>query len=340
MARPDVGVIGTGSVGQRFVEFLADDGFAVTAFDIDEDALEAAVEAGATAAESAADLTSAVDVVMLSLPGKPYVETAMEGPSGVLDALDAGQVVVDTGTTPPDVDRHYQALCADRDAGYLDAGITGGGPGPRYTMFVGGKEEHYEIARPAIECVSSQHDHFGRIGNGHVVKAAHRAYQNLRAAVDAEVVELLRNSGIDPERVDELLELGVRDALFEEEYSETDGFESAVAGEPTDWPGGEVRTDDSGARTRLRSSEWAKDPVYALRVAQSTNSYVPLLTAALQTQLAAENIAGALSEREIEYFDEAWRDRRTFRLVYRALNRPGAEWASLARQSGVTEHQE
>ena len=200
-------------------------------------------------------------------------------------------------------------------------------------MFVGGPVDHYESAKPVIECLSSRHEHFGRVGRGHVVKAAHRAYQNLRAAVDAEVVELLRTSGVDPERVDSLLELGVRDELLEERYPTAEGFSAAIEGEPDDRPGGDVRFDESGARTRLRSSEWAKDPTYALEVARSVNAYVPLLAATYQTQLAAENVAGALSGRDIGYKDADWNDRTAYRLVYRALNRPAAEWGSLARQA-------
>lgn len=333
MTHPDVGLIGAGNVGQRFVEFLLEDGFEVTVHDVDPDAQAAAEDRGAAGAADPAAVTAAATVVVLSLPGRPYVEAVMEGEDGVLEGIDAETVVMDTGTTPPATDVQYAAACAEHDAGYVDAPLTWYGPGARATMFVGGEQAHYEAANPVIECLSSDHVHFGPVGSGHVVKAGHRAYQNLRAAVDAEIVSYFENNGIDPADVDELLDLEVRDELLTDEYPTTAGFAAAVSDDPWDFPGGEVRIDDSGARPRMRESEWAKDPTYALRIAHASNTHVPLLEAATRTQRAAENIAGALARRDIGYLDDEWVDRTGFRLVYRLLSRPGHEWASYAYQA-------
>lgn len=333
MAKPSVGLIGAGNVGKRFVEFLIEDGFSVTVHDVDPAAQNAAVERGADGAPTPAAVASDAAVVVLSLPGRPYVEAVMEGEDGILAGITAGSVVMDTGTTPPSTDVQYAAVCAEHDAGYLDSPLTWYGPGPRATMFVGGDLDQYKVAKPVIECLSTDHHHFGPVGSGHVVKAGHRAYQNLRAAVDAEIVSYFDNNGIAPAAVNELLDLGVREELLIDEYPTTAGFASAVAGDPWDHPGGEARIDERGARPRLRESEWAKDPTYALRIAHASNTHVPLLEAATRTQRAAENIASALARREIGYLDEEWVDRTGFRLVYRLLSQPGHEWASYAAQA-------
>ena len=55
----------------------------------------------------------------------------------------------------------------------------------------------------------------------------------VRAAVDAELAEFLRNNGVDPEAADETLELGLRDRLFEEDYPDVSGFEDALEGGET-----------------------------------------------------------------------------------------------------------
>jgi len=63
-------------------------GYDVTAFDVDETALAAAREAGAAAAEDPAALADAVDGVVISVPGDPYVEAVMESVDGVLAGID------------------------------------------------------------------------------------------------------------------------------------------------------------------------------------------------------------------------------------------------------------
>jgi hypothetical protein len=53
---------------------------------------------------------------------------------------------------------------------------------------------------------------------------------------------------------------------------------------------------------------------------------MPLLTTAYQTQLAAQNYAEALFDRELVFQDEEFFDRADTAAVYRLLNRPSEEW--------------
>ena len=333
--RPEaIGLVGAGRVGQSFVNKLTRAGYDTVVFDVDGEAVEAAVERGATDADSPADATARTDVVLLSLPTREAVETAMEGASGVLDSLGSGQVVVDTGTTMPDVDVRYRGRCRDRDAGYVDCGITRHGPGtsdrdePAYTMFVGGDAADYEVVRPVIEALSNRHEFFEGAGNGHVVKAAVVLRATCRAALVAETCEFLSNCGIDPERVVDLLDWDVPDPYLDPPYLTNRGFERALRGDgETGERGFGV---DDGTYTRLRTSAWAKDPAYALAVARASNSHVPMLTAAYQMALLAENYGAALADRELEFGDPEW---HLFHLrsVYRALARPQEEWCRLDR---------
>ena len=82
----------------------------------------------------------------------------------------------------------------------------------------------------------------------------------------------------------------------------------------------------------MRRSDWAKDPSYALAIAHASNTYVPLLTAAHQTQLAGENYGAAVLDRDLEFNDPDWHHPSQITSVYRALNRPQEEWCRLSRQ--------
>ena len=329
-----VGVIGVGTMGHNFVQWLLEGGFDVYAYDIDEDRLEAAKAMGASASDNATHLAAQSDCVVLSLPGSEYVEQAMGGPNGVIEGIGDGDIVLDTGTTRIETDVHYQRECAERGADLLDAPVTWGGPGDRTTMFVGGDEQSYRRAKPVIETLSSQHHHFGEVGSGQVVKGGHRLRQNNHAMVDAETVEFWRNNGVDPEAVDELLELGLHPRMFEEEYPSTSGWDTVPEGEQSE------ETEESGprlsagvARPRMDVSHWAKDQAYAIEIGHSSNTALPVSSAVYHAMLMSENYASALFDRSLGFQDPEWYDRADPITHFRRLNRPAEQWRRLEADS-------
>lgn len=360
-----VGVVGVGRVGRWFVTKLTRAGYGTVACDVDPEAVAAAVETGADAAADPATLTRRADVIVLSLPTRGAVEAVMEGPDGVLDALGEDQTVVDTGTTPPDVAVHYERVCRDRGAAYVDCGITRHGPGegdrpdePAYTLLVGGRRAAYERVRPVLATLGHTHEFFEGVGQGHVVKAGVALRAVCRAAVAAETCQFLDDNGVDPERVATLLDWELPAPYFDPPYPTARGFDRATSpgerssdtgdggGTPDstedgdggrDAPGPEAgtrapgpRIDDDGARPRLAPSPWLKDPSTALAVAHAAGSHVPMLSAAHQSAVLAANLGAALTDRELAFNDDEW---RLFHLrsVYRALSNPGAEWRRLDR---------
>lgn len=334
---PDIGLVGVGDVGQWFVAKLVRAGFEPAVYDADGDAVADAVEAGARAVDSAAELADSVDVVVLSLPSRDAVEAVMEGENGVLETLGASQVVVDTGTTPPDTDVRYQTRCHERDAGYVDCGITHRGPGefdeetgPAFAMFVGGTREDYERARPVVQALAHDHEFYEGIGNGHVVKAANRLRETCQIAVAAEVSEFLVDSGIDPERVVDQLDWDIPAPYLDTPYPDPAGFERATETSDGTTESRDVPVDTDGPRTRLRTSDWASDQQHVLDVAHAGTTHVPMFTAAHQTMLAAENYGAALLDRELAFNDSEWRPFHVA-AVYRAMNRPQAEWRRLSQ---------
>ncbi|MFD1514248.1 NAD(P)-dependent oxidoreductase [Halomarina rubra] len=331
-----VGIVGAGRVGQWFVTKLVRESYDVVVSDVDPEAVADAVDRGAAAAEHAADATARADVVVLALPTREAVETAMEGADGVLDALEPGQAVVDTGTTTPDLDVHYHGRCRERDAGYVDCGLTRHGPGraegdePAYTLFVGGERDDYESVRPVVDALAYTHEFFEGVGNGHVVKLGVALRASIRATMAAEVCEFLSHNGVDPDQVVDLLEWEIPSVYVDPPSVPTRGFERARETDDGETEPRGVRVDDAGERARLRTSAWAKDTAYALDVAHSSNSYAPLLTAAHQTRLLAENYGAALTDRDLSFGDEEWGPFH-LRSLYRALSRPQEEWRRLGR---------
>ncbi len=325
-----VGVIGVGTMGSHIVEWLLEAEYTVYAYDIDEGRIEAAEAMGANGTDDAAEVSAQATVILLSLPGSEYVIDAMDGSRGVLNGMGADQVLIDTGTTRIETDLYYQQRCAEAGSDLLDAPVTWGGPGDRLTMFVGGDASTYERVTPVLDAITSQHHRFGELGAGQIVKAGHRLRQNNQAMVDAEMVEFLRNNGVDPADADDLLELGLHSRLFEEDYPSTVGWDRGRVegdGEPAG-----VSFIDSGDRPRMDVSHWAKDQAYAVEIGHASNTALPISTAVYHAMLMSENYATALFDRPLRFQDPDWFDRADPVSHFRRLNRPAEEWDRVNQQ--------
>lgn len=323
-------------MGLNFVRWLTDASYEVVAFDIDPDRQAAAEDAGGVPGTHPADVAANVDVVVMALPGSQYVETVMEGKNGVLETLEGGQLVIDTGTSRVDTETYYEHVCEERGAGYIESPLTWSGPGDKPTMFIGGNEEWYERGREIIETMSHSHDRFGDIGKGQVMKAGHRLRQNNMAAVDAEMVEFLRNNGVDPKAADDLMQFNLDDRFFDESYPSTEGWERAMAEntpETGDHSDNSYNIEEMGIRPRLRQSHWAKDQAYAIEIGHSSNTSMPITSAVYHVMLMSQNYAEALLDRNIVFQDTDWFDRSDPITQYRRTNRPAEEWRRLRENS-------
>ena len=214
-----VGLIGVGSIGSHFTGELRDEGYPLTVYDLDAAKVTQAVERGAVGAASPAEVTAQADVILLSLPGSPQVETVMSGAEGVLAALRPGQLVVDTGTTRVSTELLYHRLCAEQGAGYIDSPITWRQHG--LLLMVGGPEALYEQARPVLECISYQVRRVGEIGQGQALKYVNQLLQAGQLAVACEAIEFARAAGLDPKLPQEYLGFAIPDVIYGDTFEGT-----------------------------------------------------------------------------------------------------------------------
>ena len=189
--------IGVGTMGSLMAGRLLDAGVELTVYDITRAAAEPSLQRGASWADSAEAAVAGCEMVWTSLPGPTQVESVLLGDEfGVLSALAAGAVLVDTTTNDPDVARRVAAACAERGLSMLDAPVSG--RPPTMTMMVGGDEAVFEQARPALDAVAAQVFYVGPSGAGCVAKLAtqYMGYTNLIAAIEGMLIAKL--GGVDP----------------------------------------------------------------------------------------------------------------------------------------------
>jgi len=194
-----LGVIGLGRMGRIVVDRVLDAGHGVVAFDLDASAVEAAADAGATPADSVADLVDRLPArkrVWLMVPAGDAVDATLEE----LDPhLDGDDVVVDAGNS------HFERSVERGeavDAQFLDCGTSGGPAGAElgFSLMVGGPEPAYEAMRPVFDAVATGpdgHDRMGPSGAGHYVKMVHNGVEYALMQAYGEGFELLHEGRYD-----------------------------------------------------------------------------------------------------------------------------------------------
>jgi 6-phosphogluconate dehydrogenase len=194
-----LGVIGLGRMGRIVADRVQAAGNDVVAFDVDGAAVQAAADAGATAAESVADVVARLPEearVWLMVPAGDPVDDTLEE----LDPqLDGDDVVVDAGNS------HFERSverAAAVDAAYLDCGTSGGPAGAElgFSLMIGGPEWAYRELVPVLDAVATGpdgHAHMGPSGAGHYVKMVHNGVEYALMQAYGEGFELLHEGRYD-----------------------------------------------------------------------------------------------------------------------------------------------
>ncbi|MFQ3476891.1 6-phosphogluconate dehydrogenase [Halonotius sp. F2-221B] len=194
-----LGVIGLGRMGQIVVDRTLDGGHDVVAFDLDDDAVATAADAGATPADSIEDFVETLGDnkrIWLMVPAGTAVDATLNDLDPHLTDED---IVVDGGNS------NFQAS-VDRaeatPAAYLDCGTSGGPAGAElgFSLMIGGPAWAYDEMTPVFDAVATGpdgHDRMGESGAGHYVKMVHNGVEYALMQAYGEGFELLANGRYD-----------------------------------------------------------------------------------------------------------------------------------------------
>jgi 6-phosphogluconate dehydrogenase len=186
-------------MGRIVVDRLLAAGHDVVAFDLDEEAIQAAADAGADPADSIEDLVAALPAnkrIWLMVPAGDAVDATLSELDPLLDSED---IVVDGGNS------HFERSIERGEslsAAYLDCGTSGGPAGAElgFSLMIGGPVEAYRELVPAFDAVATGpdgHDRMGPQGAGHYVKMVHNGVEYALMQAYGEGFELLSEGRYD-----------------------------------------------------------------------------------------------------------------------------------------------
>ena len=196
-----VAILGTGRMGSAMAKRLADRGVDVVLYNRTRDRCDVlASRIGCAVASTPADAASRADVVISMVADDDAVRGLHDGPDGVAAGIRPGAVAVDMSTVLPDTIRAIAPAVRARDAGVLDAPVSGSVSSTlsgELTIMVGGEPADLERARPILEGLARRVFHMGELGTGAAMKlATNTLIFGLNGAV-AEGLVLAERNGID-----------------------------------------------------------------------------------------------------------------------------------------------
>ena len=294
MAR--VAFIGLGNMGGGMAANLAKAGHDVRAFDLSEQALERAVQAGCLAAGSAAEAVQEAEAVVTMLPAGKHVRQVYEG--SVIGHAPTTAILMDCSTI--DVDTAREVIASAQAGGYAmtDAPVSGGiaaAEAGTLTFMVGGTDQAFERAQPYLEIMGKAVIHAGGPGAGQAAKICNNMLLGASMVATCETFVLAQKLGLDPQTFFDISSQASGQCWSMTSYCPVPGVGPQTPAD-RDYEGG------------FAAALMLKDLRLAMEAAASVNSYVPMGSHAEELYARFAERGGATKDFSaiIKMLDDTW----------------------------------
>lgn len=203
MGKIQVGVIGTGRMGNAYASNLLKAGYEVRVYDTYARAYENLIDQGAIAEKYPGEVAAQSEFVITSLPRSEIVEDVLMGKEGLLEGVKRGSILIDMSTTLPKTTKTIAEEVARNGSDFLDAPVSGHAVGAKnatLTIMVGGKKEaFFRCKEPIFEKLGKKIFYAGPSGAGQALKLVNNLLYNLNRLAMCEGLVLGAKAGIDVE---------------------------------------------------------------------------------------------------------------------------------------------
>lgn len=193
-----VGFIGLGNIGKPMaLRLAAADGIDLWVYDVMPEPVAELEEAGARGADSIAAMAARSDVVCVMVRDDDQVREVL---GEILGVAGDGQTVVIHSTVAPETPAQLADTAARHGVKVVDAPVSGGAMGAAdgtLAIMVGGSDEAFAAARPALDAMGSLITHAGPIGAGTKFKLARNLMHFVAFTAATEAQRLAEASGLD-----------------------------------------------------------------------------------------------------------------------------------------------
>lgn len=195
-----IAFIGLGNMGGGMAANLVKAGYKVRAFDLSEEALARAREAGCETFTSVREVVEGAEAVVSMLPNGAIVKDVYT--RDVIGHTPHAATLIDCSTI--DVATAREVADAAHAEGYkmVDAPVSGGiaaANAGTLTFMVGGERHAFDAAKPVLQAMGKAVIHAGGIGNGQAAKICNNMLLGIHMIGTCEAFQMAQKLGLDPQ---------------------------------------------------------------------------------------------------------------------------------------------
>ena len=210
MSERALGFVGVGRMGGRMCRRLIHAGYKLTVYDTSEDSVKEMTALGARRAGSPAEVASAAEIVLASLPTPPVVQTVALGPKGIHEGTKV-KIFVDVSTTGSVYAKRVAEGLAAKGITAVDAPVSGGIAGAErgtVAVMVSCNDTIFEAVKPVMDVIGKVF-HVGKNpGQGQTMKLMNNLLSATAMAITSEAVVMGVKAGLDPKQIIDVLNAG------------------------------------------------------------------------------------------------------------------------------------
>ncbi len=212
MSKQRIGFTGVGLMGHGMAKNILAAGFPLTIMaNRNRGPVEDLIGMGAAEAATPKAVAAVSDIVFTCLPNSPIVEQVLLGEDGVRSGAAEGTIVVECTTADPTSTLRIAEQLTAAGIGMVDGPLTRTpkeAEAGMLNILLGGEPETLAELQPVLESFCENIFHIGALGAGHSIKLINNFMSMTLAATTAEMVTAARKSGVDLNKLQEVIGAG------------------------------------------------------------------------------------------------------------------------------------
>jgi len=195
-----VGFIGLGNVGAKLAGSVLRNGIDLTVRDLDREAAEPLLAAGAGWANSPQELAEQVDIIVTCLPSPAICAEVMEAADGVIAGLGDGKIWAEMSTTDTAEVQRLGALVAETGAAAVDCPVSGGchrAATGNIAILAGCDRDVFERVLPLLTTMGRRILHTGPLGTASTLKVMTNYLATANLVSVCEALATAEKAGLD-----------------------------------------------------------------------------------------------------------------------------------------------
>lgn len=202
--------IGTGIMGKRMLNRLANHGHVIYAFNRTYEKMNDLNHSNILKFKSIKEAVVNADLIMTMVGFPKDVLDIYLGSDGIIENCNNKQICVDFTTSSPDIT--IKISNNSKGVIVLDAPVTGGDIGAlngTLSIMVGGDKQTFDTITPILKILGNKINYFGKSGNGQHAKLFNQILVGVNTYATAETLNYCEKNGVDIDVASKIFKNGV-----------------------------------------------------------------------------------------------------------------------------------